>query len=179
MDLGPFYPVRKPAGQGADLTHGGRAKGELLDLRGRVLTPDGRPVAGARIEFWQANAAGRYRHKGDQHNAPLDPNFNGYAVETADAAGRFHFLTVRPGAYPAGDFMRAAHIHFDVSGRYDRLVTQMYFRGDKWLDQDKVLAMDMFLYGGRRPDDIFGQMAPSPTSKGPTSCRWDIVLADG
>ena len=60
-----------------DLTmqHEGEAVGERIFVHGRVLDEDGRPVRGALVEIWQANAAGRYRHKVDGHDEPLDPNF--------------------------------------------------------------------------------------------------------
>jgi protocatechuate 3,4-dioxygenase beta subunit len=156
--------------------------GQVLDLSGRVLTPDGTPVAGARIELWQANAAGRYAHHGDTHDAPLDPNFQGYAVQTTDAEGRFRFLTVKPGAYPSGGgYMRSPHIHFDVAGRYDRLVTQMYFPGDPLLKQDRILAQDLLYENGRFPDSIFGKLDPAAKAveADATLCRFDIVLRDG
>jgi protocatechuate 3,4-dioxygenase beta subunit len=185
MSVGPYYPVQKPLKQITDLTrqpgYPGRAKGQILDLTGRVLTADGKPVANARIELWQANAAGRYRHHGDTHNAPLDPNFSGYAVETTDADGRYRFLTVKPGPYPGRYSMRARHIHFDVTGRWDRLVTQMYFPGDPLLAQDKVLHGDMFVYDEHFPASIFAQLKPTAPAaeKDATLCLFDIVLRDG
>ncbi len=97
---------------------------------GRVLNAGGEPVSGARIEIWQANAHGRYAHPADDNPAPLDPNFQGYAKLLTDADGRYRFKTIKPSAYPAGAFMRPAHIHFDVTGKLDRLVTQMYFPDD-------------------------------------------------
>jgi protocatechuate 3,4-dioxygenase beta subunit len=185
MDLGPFYPIEKPMEDDADLTrlagHKDRAKGAVLDLAGRVLNRDGVPVAGARIELWQANAAGRYDHHDDRHDAPLDPDFQGYARQTADSDGRFRFLTVKPGAYPSGDYLRSPHIHFDVSGKYDRLITQMYFPGDPLLKQDRRLAQDLLGYKGVMPDQIFGRLRPgaSTADPGATLCLFDIVLGDG
>ncbi|HEY0596261.1 hypothetical protein [Sphingopyxis sp.] len=88
----------------------------------------GRPVPHARLEIWQANAAGRYAHPSDDNTAPLDPDFQGYASLRADAAGEYRIVTVKPGAYPGGRRgMRAPHIHFDLSGRIDRLVAQCIF----------------------------------------------------
>ena len=181
MALGPFYPVVKPLETDADLTrlagHAGRAKGDVIDLRGRVLDRHGNPVAGAVLELWQANAAGRYAHRGDTHNAALDPDFQGYGQQVTDSQGHYRFLTIKPGAYPAGDYMRAKHIHFDVRGKWDRLVTQMYFRGDSLLGQDKTLATDVGTSDvTKMPETMYGLMGAA----GPTSvCQWDIVLNNG
>jgi protocatechuate 3,4-dioxygenase beta subunit len=139
--LGPFYPL-KALGQNADLTkvpgRPGRAAGLVLNVAGRVLNLKGEPVRNAKVEIWQANTHGRYTHPGDHNPAPLDPNFEGSALLTTDNDGRYRFKTIKPAAYPAGpNRMRPAHIHFQVSGRQDRLVTQMYFEGDPYLEPDR------------------------------------------
>jgi protocatechuate 3,4-dioxygenase beta subunit len=128
-----------------DLTrqHGGEPLGERILLTGRVLESDGRPVRGALVEIWQANAAGRYIHAVDQHPAPLDPNFTGAGRCLTDDEGRYEFVTVKPGAYPWKNHpnaWRPAHIHFSLFGRAftDRLVTQMYFPGDPLFDYDPI-----------------------------------------
>ena len=100
-----------------------------------MLGSDGRPLGGQLIEIWQANAAGRYRHAVDTHDAPLDPNFTGAGRCLTDENGAYRFVTVKPGAYPWRNHhnaWRPAHIHFSLFGRAipDRLVTQMYFPGD-------------------------------------------------
>ena len=171
----------KPVETDADLTrltgHAGRAKGEVIDVSGRVLDRNGIPVKGALLELWQANAAGRYAHHGDTHNAPLDPDFQGYALQITDAEGRYRFLTIKPGAYPAGEYMRAQHIHFDVRGKWDRLVTQMYFKGDPLLGQDKTLAADVGTSDvTKMPENMYGRMGAAGAT---TSCQWDIVLDNG
>ena len=129
----------------ADLTvrDGGEALGQRILVHGRVLDSDGRPVPGALVEVWQANAAGRYRHVGDTWPAPLDPHFDGLGRTVTDALGRYEFLTVRPGAYPWGNHpnaWRPAHVHFSLFGRAftQRLVTQMYFPDDPLLGQDPI-----------------------------------------
>lgn len=183
MTLGPFYPVAHGGEVDMDMTQiagrPGRAKGEIIEVAGRVLDPSGKPVPGARIDIWQANAAGRYAHKGDISDKPLDPDFQGLAILKADAEGRYRVRTVRPGVYPAGrlGFNRAAHIHFSVDGQHDRLVTQMYFADDKWLAQDKVLLADLDGRGAPWPDAIFGQK--SAGTNGAAAYGFDIVLAVG
>lgn len=111
------------------------AIGERIILHGRVLDETARPVPGVLVEIWQANAGGRYRHKKDGYLAPLDPNFGGCGRTVTDGAGRYEFLTIRPGAYPWPNGMnewRPMHIHISVfgSGFGQRLITQMYFEGD-------------------------------------------------
>jgi protocatechuate 3,4-dioxygenase, beta subunit len=139
--LGPFYPLNT-IGQNADLTRvsgrPGRAAGLVLNVMGQVLNLKGEPVRNAKVEIWQANTYGRYTHPSDHNTAPLDPNFEGSAILTTDNDGRYRFKTIKPAAYPAGpNRMRPAHIHFQVSGQQDRLVTQMYFQGDPYLESDR------------------------------------------
>jgi protocatechuate 3,4-dioxygenase, beta subunit len=181
MDMGPFYPVRRPLEQDADLTriagHRARAKGEVIEVRGRVLNRDGTPVRDARIQLWQANAAGRYDHPSDHNDAPLDPDFQGSAKLVTKADGAFQFLTVMPGAYAAGDFMRARHIHFDISSSVLRLVTQMYFPDDPLLAKDRVFHHDVDIYK-QVPTQVFGKPLPSEqaSERGAKLFQYDIVL---
>lgn len=121
----------------------GAPLGERIAVTGRVMDEDGRPVPHALVEIWQANAAGRYVHKVDQHSAPLDPNFLGAGRCLTDKDGRYRFLTIKPGAYPWGNHpnaWRPNHIHFSLFGQYfaSRLVTQMYFPGDPLLAMDPI-----------------------------------------
>lgn len=123
-----------------DLIHnfakaGESAIGERIIVHGRVLDERGKGVPGVLLEFWQANAGGRYRHKKDGYLAPLDPNFGGCGRTIAGEDGGYAFRTVRPGPYPwpnGPNDWRPAHIHFSVFGHgfAQRLITQMYFEGD-------------------------------------------------
>ena len=111
------------------------ALGERIIVQGHVLDERGQPVSGVLIEFWQANAGGRYRHKKDTYLAPIDPNFGGCGRTLTDENGYFFFRTVKPGAYPWRNMVnnwRPAHIHVSVfgSGFVQRLITQCYFEGD-------------------------------------------------
>jgi len=117
--------------------------GERIIISGRVIDTDGRPLPGTLVEIWQANAAGRYRHRRDNWDAPLDPNFTGAGRCETDEHGRFRFITVKPGAYPWGNHYNAwrpAHIHFSLLGRAfaQRLVTQMYFPADPLFAYDPI-----------------------------------------
>jgi protocatechuate 3,4-dioxygenase beta subunit len=177
--LGPFYPV-KPFDQNADLTkvpgRPGRAEGQILNVMGRVLNLKGEPVRNSKIEVWQANAHGRYTHPDDTNPAPLDPNFEGSAVLTTDSEGRYRFKTVKPAAYPVGpDIIRPAHIHFEVYGQQDTLVTQMYFEGDPYNNTDS------FLQSAGRPELLITKLLPPPPELESESklVVFDIVLYAG
>ncbi|MDN2566564.1 protocatechuate 3,4-dioxygenase subunit beta [Aquibium sp. A9E412] len=123
-----------------DLVHnfarsGESAIGERIVVHGRLVDENGRGVAGALIEVWQANAGGRYRHRKDGYLAPLDGNFGGCGRTITGPDGRYAFRTIRPGPYPwpnGPNDWRPSHIHFSVfgDGFAQRLITQMYFEGD-------------------------------------------------
>jgi protocatechuate 3,4-dioxygenase beta subunit len=123
----------------------GEPIGERTIVHGRVLDGNGRPVAGALVEVWQANAGGRYRHRNDSYLAPIDPNFGGCGRMLTDARGCYAFRTVKPGAYPFRNRLnswRPAHIHFSLSGQgfAQRLITQMYFEGDPLIPHDQIIG---------------------------------------
>jgi protocatechuate 3,4-dioxygenase beta subunit len=142
---GPLFGARDISDKDWDLTaqHAGEPQGERMFVSGRVLDEGGRPVVNALVELWQANAAGRYRHPVDNHDAPLDPNFTGFGRVLTDAQGYYRFKTIKPGAYPWRNHFNAwrpAHLHFSLFGRgfAQRLVTQMYFPGDPLLEFDPM-----------------------------------------
>jgi protocatechuate 3,4-dioxygenase beta subunit len=151
----------------------------VIEVAGRVLDGKGAPLARSRVEIWQANAAGKYAHAGDASKVAVDPRFQGFGAVTTDVNGNYRFVTIMPGAYsiPPGAFGRAEggirppHIHLDVRGRNDRLITQMLFPGDPRNDQDAVLAnVDRKL------------LLATDRGKGPSGAhrfQWDIVLANG
>jgi protocatechuate 3,4-dioxygenase beta subunit len=176
--LGPFFPQGHEPTAGGDLTstkgRPGRAHGETVEVKGRIVNRDGRPVRGARLIVWQANSFGRYAHANDPNPAPLDPSFIGFAEFLSDQDGAYRFKTVKPGAYPAGpDWMRPPHIHFEVHGRSERLITQMYFAGEL------LNASDPILMSASRPDLLIAVPLPLTDRLGHRASNFDIVLSRG
>jgi protocatechuate 3,4-dioxygenase beta subunit len=144
---GPAFGESDVSALDADMSRNavrnGEPLGERMVVTGRLLDERGKPVRGALVEAWQANAAGRYIHKKDQHDAPLDPNFSGCGRCLTDDDGRYRFTTIKPGAYPwrnHANAWRPPHIHFSVFGRmfHQRLITQMFFPGDPLLAFDPI-----------------------------------------
>ena len=142
---GPIFGEDAIGPNDDDLTrqHDGEPMGQRITVSGRVLDGDGAPLARTLVEVWQANAAGRYAHREDQHHAPIDPNFTGGGRCLTDENGRYHFVTIHPGAYPwlnHPNAWRPGHIHFSVFGPAlaTRLITQMYFPGDPLLEHDPI-----------------------------------------
>lgn len=146
---GPGPALAEVLPEDADLTTnagtGEEAMGERIIVTGGVYDEDGTPQPETLVEIWQANSAGRYIHKKDQHPAPLDPNFIGRGRCLTDESGIYRFLTIKPGAYPWRNHpnaWRPAHIHFSVHGPafVTRLVTQMYFPGDPLHELDPIMS---------------------------------------
>ena len=164
-----------------DLTrqHKEEPLGERIIVGGRVLDEDDRPLANTLVEIWQANAAGRYLHEVDQHNAPLDPNFTGCGQAMTDAEGRYRFVTIRPGEYPWRNHYNAwrpAHIHFSVFGPAfaARLVTQMYFPGDPLLAVDPIFNCTADEPARSRLISVFDWESTIPEQA--LGYRFDIIL---
>ncbi|MCW2848278.1 MAG: protocatechuate 3,4-dioxygenase [Marmoricola sp.] len=141
----PVFGHRDVGAPESDLTihHTGEPVGERIVVTGRVLDGDGRPVRHQLVEIWQANAAGRYIHKRDQHPAPIDPNFTGVGRTLTDGDGHYTFSTIKPGPYPWKNHYNAwrpAHIHFSLFGTEftQRMITQMYFPGDPLFALDPI-----------------------------------------
>ncbi|HEX9571584.1 MAG TPA: intradiol ring-cleavage dioxygenase [Burkholderiales bacterium] len=176
MTLGPFYPDRLPAERDADLTviagHPGRAAGQVLYLAGRVLDTRGKPLPGAHLELWQANAHGRYIHSGDgDASGPLDPNFQGYASLRADAEGRYRIKTVKPAPYSG----RTAHLHFNVDARGGKLTTQMFFEGERLNERDGLYRA-LSREERRAATGHWVDRAPGMEADA-IAVAWDIVLS--
>jgi protocatechuate 3,4-dioxygenase beta subunit len=178
---GPSFPPELVCAADADLTRQHKAEpiGERIVVSGRVLDEDARPVSHTLVEVWQANAAGRYFHDVDQHDAPLDPNFTGCGRVITDSEGRYRFVTIRPGVYPWRNHhnaWRPAHIHFSVFGPAfaTRLVTQMFFPGDPLLLFDPIFNCTADEGACKRLISVFDWETTMPLHA--LGYRFDIVL---
>jgi protocatechuate 3,4-dioxygenase beta subunit len=181
---GPLFGHDEVKPGDADLTkqHKGDPIGERIIVSGRVLDENGRPVPHTLVEVWQANAAGRYPHRVDTHNAPMDPNFSGAGRALTDGEGRYRFVTIRPGEYPWRNHYNAwrpAHIHFSLFGPAfaTRIVTQMYFPGDPLQALDPIFNS---VPTDEARERLIAHYAHDVTQEGyALGYRWDIVLRGG
>jgi hydroxyquinol 1,2-dioxygenase len=164
--FGPFHVEGAPHYEhGADLANG--AKGEPCTVYGRVTGVDGRPIADAVVETWQADADGHY----DVQYEGLEVAQGRGVLQSGDD-GRFHFRTIAAQAYPipddgpVGELLRAtgrhpwrpAHLHFMIKASgYETLVTHVFRGGDKYLDSDAVFGVRKSLVGDwvRQPDGSY------------------------
>ena len=178
---GPTFEEAWAGPEAADLTrqNKGEPLGERIIVAGRVLDEGGRPVPGTLVELWQCNAAGRYHHPVDQHDAPLDPNFTGAGQVVTDAGGNYRFVTIKPGAYPwrnTHNAWRAAHIHFSVFGPAfaTRVITQMYFPGDPLMGYDPIYQSTADPVARER---LVSRYDPELSeAEWALGYRWDLVL---
>ena len=141
--VGPYFDIflrrRVPLVMVTSETPGQRIAidGVLYDGAGTVI-PDGL------VEIWQADAEGRYAHPEDPRGASADPTFYGYGWRHTDAAGAFHFDTIKPGpiALPGGD-PQAPHIMVSVMARgiLTRFITRLYFDDEAANARDAVLQL--------------------------------------
>lgn len=173
---GPFFPTDTNVESDVDLTRlagrSERAAGQIIEVRGRVLGSTGQPIRGARVQLWQANAAGRYAHPADTGNpAPLDPNFQGYAAIDSRSDGTFRFTTIKPGSYlVANAGPRTPHLHWKIATGGQQLTTQSYF-------PDELANGSDFLIQAMQGDPrALIARAGSPGAEGALGYDWDVIL---
>jgi len=179
--VSPAFGHTDVAPEESDLTiqHSGEPLGERIIVTGRVLDGEGRPVRNQLVEVWQANSAGRYVHKRDQHPAPLDPNFTGVGRAITGDDGSYRFVTIKPGPYPWKNHRNAwrpAHIHFSLFGSQftQRLVTQMYFPSDPLFALDPIYQSIVDPAARQRLIATYDHDVSEP--EWALGYRWDIVL---
>ncbi len=165
---GPFYPVAIPKDADYDLLKNGAlsyGKGEPAWVTGTVLDVNGKPVAGAQIEIWQADAAGHYDHPRD--GSRIDPAFQGFGKVVVGADGAYRFRTIKPVPYSG----RAPHIHFKVKlGSRELLTSQLYVDGAPGNERD-------FLWRNLRDDeDRKALTAPFLSGSDGLQAKFEIVV---
>jgi hydroxyquinol 1,2-dioxygenase len=149
--LGPFYVEAAPeAPCGSDIS--GELPGEPVFVSGSVATADGTPLAGAVVDVWHSDEDGYYdvQHSGEAADLVARARFR------TDEAGRFHFWSIKPAAYPiphdgpVGKMLQAqgrhpwrpAHVHFMIAAPgHETLVTHVFVAGDRYLDSDAVFGV--------------------------------------
>ena len=147
--LGPFYrPGARELPYGASISQDGQ--GEPAVLMGRVLAPDGMPIAGAVLDVWETSENGLY-----EQQDPNQPDMNLRGRFRADTEGRYKMVGIKPVSYsipddgPVGQLLRAlgrhpyrpAHVHFIVTAEgYRPLTTHLFVKGDPYLASDAVFA---------------------------------------
>lgn len=171
---GPFYPDTLPLDTDNDLTQVAgsqlKAKGIICNVYGLLQDRHGQPIVGAKVEIWQCDANGRYRHSGDTHDAPMDEGFQGYGVTETDDDGRYRFRTIKPVAYPG----RTPHIHYQVKTLGgDQLITQMYVEGDAGNLHDGLFKR---VGSQQRQRLVSAQFVVNPDDSAELMARWDIVM---
>ena len=166
MTEGPFYPERFDAVPSRSLRAPGAVRGEPLLLEGRVSDANGAPLAGVRVEIWQCDALGRYRHSRDAAAGPHDPGFAGFGWSTTDARGEYAFETIRPVPYPG----RTPHIHVAIAAPGRRLVTQVFVAGEPGNTSDMLYRM----LGQRSRERLTVALRPAQPG---WAARFDVVLA--
>ena len=180
---GPFYPDKEAKDKDHDLTFvkgsRERALGEVVIIKGVVRDYPCAPIENAVVEIWQACATGRYNHSGDPNPAELDPNFQYWGRAITNNEGEYSFKTVRPGHYRATNrWMRPSHIHLKVYRRgYEELTTQVYFKGDPYNENDRILQslseeeQRRVVVDFRHPTDEGGELI-----EGPKVGKFDISI---
>jgi len=170
---GPFYPDTLPLDDDNNLTEvagkTGKAKGIISDVNGRIVDINGNPLRDMRIEIWQCDANGRYRHSRENASRPIDENFQGHGFTLTNLQGLYRFRTIRPVRYPG----RTPHIHVAVFPAGERpFITQLYIAGEKRNDTD-------FLYNdipGDKRHLVTAEFKPSNTPAAEQQALFDIIL---
>ena len=173
---GPFYPKDWAGDSDADLVkvlgEAAEAEGTITHVMGRVLDKHGNPLAGARVEIWQCDAHGIYRHPNDETGGRHhDHGFQSRGRILSSSDGRYAFRTIRPVAYPG----RTPHIHFHIETAAGILLTtQMYVAGEPLNARDGVLNG---IADPRQRDAVTVRLDPaSGLESGALATTFDIVL---
>lgn len=165
--VGPFFSIGFDPLRCVDLAAPGEA-GEHVEIEGRVLDGDGKPVPDAVLEIWQADAQGEYAAAVD---SSTKTPFRGFGRVPTDERGSFRFTTVKPGPVVGpGESTQAPHLAVSLfmRGLLLRLVTRMYFPDERANARDPILSL---IESGRRPT-----LVATADAANPSRLHWDIRL---
>ncbi len=185
--LGPFHVADAPEYEmGTNICLD--QKGEDMVVRGRILDTEGNPVAGARIDVWQANDEGFY----DVQQKGLQPDFNLRGVFTTGEDGTYWFKAVKPKFYPIPDDgpvgqllgrlgrhpFRPAHLHYIISAEgYDTLTTHIFDPDDPYINSDAVFGVKESLLADFRKESDPAKAAAMGFAGPYWDVSFDFVLA--
>lgn len=185
--LGPFHVADAPElPMGANICLD--QKGEPMFVHGRILDTEGNPVAGARVDVWQANDEGFY----DVQQKGIQPDFNLRGVFRTGADGRFWFRGAKPKFYPIPDDgpvgkllgalgrhpYRPAHLHYIIEADgFDRLVTHLFDPDDPYIASDAVFGVKQSLMARFTPVDDPARAAEAGFDGPFLDLAYDFVLA--
>jgi protocatechuate 3,4-dioxygenase alpha subunit len=168
--VGPFFSIgfswlyrNNLAGPGVS--------GERVEISGRILDGDSKPVPDGIVEIWQANSQGKYAHLDDPQEKAAESDFLGYGRVPTDDAGRFRFTTIKPGRVPGPDGkLQAPHLAVSVftRGLLRRLITRIYFPDEPSNSEDFALGL---VEAGRRETLIARKMDGRVDT-----LEWNIIL---
>jgi protocatechuate 3,4-dioxygenase, alpha subunit len=168
--IGPFFSIGMSRLYRDNLAGPG-VSGERVEITGRILDGDGKPVPDGIVEIWQANSHGKYAHPDDLQDKPLEPGFLGFGRVPTDDTGRFRFTTIKPGRVPGPDGTpQAPHLAISIftRGLLRRLTTRMYFPDEPSNAEDFALNL---VDPARRATLIAKKVAAKPAT-----LEWDVVL---
>ena len=157
----------------------GTPLGHKIIVHGTIRDQFLKPIDGALIEIWQANAGGKYLHNSDQNIVAIDPNFAGCGRYITEGNGAYQFITIQPGPYPypnRGVEWRPMHIHFSIFGQSfgQRLITQMYFEGDPLI---KLCPMVNSIPDAKAKKSLIGLLDRTQSNiKKLLAYKFDIIL---
>jgi len=185
--LGPFHVADAPElPMGADICLD--QKGDPMLVHGRILDTHGNPVAGAKIDVWQANDEGFY----DVQQKGLQPDFNLRGVFRTGADGSYHFRGVKPKFYPIPDDgpvgkllaslgrhpFRPAHLHFIIEAEgFARLVTHIFDPDDPYIASDAVFGVKESLMAEFKPVSDAARVKAAGFTGPYFDTEFDFVLA--
>ena len=168
--VGPFFSIGFTWLYRDNLAGPG-VSGERVEIAGRILDGDGKPVPDGIVEIWQANSQGKYAHPDDPQEKPTENGFSGYGRVPTNEEGRFRFTTIKPGRVPGPDGkLQAPHLAVSVftRGLLQRLITRIYFPDEPSNAEDFALNL---IEGSRR-----GTLIARKIDGRPGALEWNVIL---